>query len=423
MSQSSDAAAAVLDDASGSAEVAGRLAVVKTFLSDGGLLALSGTTAMVGIGGAMVVTTLSLFLADAVGATPLMIGLFFAGRAVLEMSTDLLVGVLSDRIGNRKVLVALALMLSSVGAVCYMLLRNYYAIFACGVVFWGVGGSCFAQLLAYTREMADTSAIKANTLNSVMRSITSVAWIAGPPLGFWLIAAHGFTGLYIPAGLLYFLAGALALWKFPNLRVERDEAPKAANPFRGLNRRARLLMIVIVLLLTVNSIYQIDISLTVTRALHLGAGVAGLLLGFGAALEVPVLIYFGARADRYGMWRLMLAAAVGATVFFSLLPLATTRLELLVLQVPNAFWTSLVLSLPVIMLQNIVDGGLGTASALYSSSFKFGTMLGGATAGVVAEWFGYSDVFWVCAVLAAVAACLLVSGKAYRHEHAEHSAV
>jgi SET family sugar efflux transporter-like MFS transporter len=396
---------------------AGRLAYAMAFARNDGLLALSGTTTMIGLAGAMISTTVSLFLAVAVHVSPLMIGLFWAGRSVLELSTDLVVGALSDRIGNRRSLLALCSACCAIGALGYMELRNYYELFACGVVFFGVGGSCFAQLLAYTREMAEKSAIRATALNSVMRSLTSVTWIFGPPLGFWLLGAHGFTGLFSAVAFLYFLSGLLCLWRLPNLSIERGPARKARNPLRGLEWRARRLMAVIVLLLTVNSIYQIDISLAVTRVLHFGAGFTGWMLGLGAALEVPVLVLIGSRADRFGFWRLLLAAALSAALFFCALPLATTRLELLLLQVPNAFWTSLVLSLPVTMLQDIARGGHGTASALYSSSFKAWIMLGGATAGIAAQWAGYTNVFWVCGALAAIAACLLVSGKAYRHDH------
>lgn len=387
---------------------------VRGFVTDGGLMALSGATVMIGLAGAMISTTVSLYLADALRATPLMIGLFFFGRSVLELSTDLVVGAVSDRVGNRRTLLAMCCVLSAIGAVCYMELRNYYEVFACGVVFFGAGGSCFAQLLAYTREMADKSEMTASGLNLVMRSLTSVTWIFGPPLGFWLLEAHGFSGMFIPVAALYFLAGVICLWRLPDLSVGSSRAAGARNPFRGLRRPAVILMAVTFLLLTVIGIYQIDISLAVTRALHLGTGFTGLLLGLAAALEVPVLVFIGSRADRFGPWRLLLAAALAATLYFCVLPLATTRTELLLLQVPNAFWTSLALSIPVTMLQDEVGGGLGTASSLYSSSFKAGLMMGGATAGVVAEWAGYVNVFWACGALSAAAVCLLFFRKGAR---------
>jgi SET family sugar efflux transporter-like MFS transporter len=48
--------------------------------ADGAVTRLGAATGLVGVAGAMVVTSVSLFLANAVHAAPLMIGLFFAGR-------------------------------------------------------------------------------------------------------------------------------------------------------------------------------------------------------------------------------------------------------------------------------------------------------------------------------------------------------
>ncbi|MEU6808270.1 sugar efflux transporter [Streptomyces sp. NPDC046831] len=378
---------------------------------DGALGGLVGTTGLIGVGGAMVTSSVSLFLADEVKAAPLMIGLFFAGRAVLEISSDLVVGVMSDRIGNRRTLLAVCSLLSAAGAFSYMVLREYYLLFAAGAVFFGLGSACFSQLFAYTREFADHRTLNAAFFNAALRSVTSVAWIVGPPLAFVLIGSRGFAFLFCTAGVLYLAAGALCVWRLPNLAPAADSAAGVRRPYSGLPRSTWLLLAAIVLLLAVNSVYQIDISLFVTRDLGLDTGFTGVLLGLSAALEVPVMIFFGARARRIGLWRLMGAAAVCATLFFCLLPLATSPSALVALQLLNAFWTSVVLSVPVTILQDAMATRVGVASSLYSGAFKAGILLGGSTTGVVTEWAGFTDVFWVCAALAAAATLLLALGR------------
>jgi MFS transporter, SET family, sugar efflux transporter len=377
----------------------------------GSVVGLAVITAMIGLGGAMLAPTTSLFLADAVRVTPLMIGLFFAGRSVLEVGTDLVVGALSDKIGNRRAVLALCLLLSAIGSFLYIELRNYYALFAVGVVFYGIGGSNLAQQLAFTREFAENRALNPTFFNSAMRSINSASWIFGPAAGFWLIGAHGFPSLFFASGMIYLIAAIISFLLLPNLAIERGSVTRRGNPYRGLDRATLLIVAAVMLLLTINIIYQIDISLFVVRDLHFSAGFTGLLLGVGAALEVPVLLSIGGRAERLGLWRLLIGAACCAILFFCALPLATTKAELLVLQIPNAIWTALALSIPVILLQNIVPAGRGTVSSLYSGALKAGIMTGGATAGVAAEWAGYAHTFWVCAALAAMTAALLFSQR------------
>ncbi|MCC3655416.1 MFS transporter [Streptomyces sp. S07_1.15] len=416
-------------------------------LKDGALNSLIGVTGMVGVAGAMVVTSTSLFLSDAVRVSPLMIGLFFAARAASEILSDLVVGALSDRMSSRRSLLALCAACSAAGAVGYLLLRDYYALLVTGALFFGIGGAVFSQLFAYTREFADSRGTDAAFFNSALRSVTSVAWIVGPPFGFYLISSRGFSSLFFAAAVFYLLSAALCALALPDTGRTRparadaadgaaeglpEEAPGEAaagpeksapektaapaapapprNAFSGLTPRVRSLMAVIVLMLTVNSIYQINIALFVTKDLGLGKGFAGLLLGLAAALEIPLMIYTGAKAERIGKWRLVTVAAVCATLFFAALPFTESPVALLLLQVPNALWTAIVLSIPVIILQNAMSDRIGAASALYGASFKAGSFLGGMTAGAVAQWLGFTHVFWACAVLSAVAALLLVTG-------------
>jgi SET family sugar efflux transporter-like MFS transporter len=77
----------------------------------------------------------------------------------------------------------------------------------------------------------------------------------------------------------------------------------------------------------------------------------------------------------------------------------------------NAVWTAIVLSIPVTILQDAMGDRIGVASSLYTSSFQIGILLGGATAGVVAEWFGFTNVFFVCAVLTAAATVFLAAAR------------
>ncbi|MFF2525094.1 MFS transporter [Streptomyces liangshanensis] len=410
-----------------------------SFLREGAVVRLVGVTGAAGVAGAMVSTSASLFLADEVGATPLMIGLFFAGRAVGEIAVDLVVGVLSDRVRDRRRLLALCALLSAAGGLSYAGLRDYYLLLVAGVCCFGVGSTSFAQLFAYSRQLADTRGQGAAFFTGFLRSVTSLSWVVGPPLAFTLIARQGFTAMYLTAAALSLAASALSRWGLPPAprpeppasRPEppdgtaRGEAAASApapaasapaastvpgrNPFAGLDRGTAALLAAVVLLLTANMMYQIDLALFVTRDLGLGQGFVGLLLGLAAALEIPALVWVGARSERLGKRRLVVAASALATVFFCLLPLASGRAALLLLQIPNALWTAVVLSVPVVILQDRLPSRLGVASSLYSSAFKTGTLLGGVVTGTVATWTGYAQVFWVCAALTGLASVLLAA--------------
>lgn len=86
---------------------------------------------------------------------------------------------------------------------------------------------------------------------------------------------------------------------------------------------------------------------------------------------------------------------------------------LLALQLPNAAWTAIALSIPMIMVREEVPGGAGT-SALYSTAYTTAGLIAGAVTGVTAAALGFRNVFWVCAVLSLLAMLLLAGRSVYQ---------
>jgi MFS transporter, SET family, sugar efflux transporter len=162
----------------------------------------------------------------------------------------------------------------------------------------------------------------------------------------------------------------------------------------------------------VNQIYGIGIALYVTKDLHLGTSLVGWLAGLGAGLEIPIMIIAGRVADRLGKLRLVIAAAGGAAVFFCLLPLVNSAPALLALQLVNAAWTAVALSIPMVMVQEEIRGGAGTSAAVYSAAYTSAGLIAGAVTGVTAAAIGFRNVFWVCAGLSVLAMLLLAARSA-----------
>jgi SET family sugar efflux transporter-like MFS transporter len=380
---------------------------------------LAGAIGAYGVLSAFLSTTTSLFLTNAVHAAPLLIGLFFAGRGAVSIALNLGVGAVSDRLPDRRLLVVIAGLGGAIGGVCFAVLRDYVAVLLFGVVFFSIGALSFAQLFAYANEFAHAHGRPVTEFTSLLRAVFSASWVIGPPAGLYLLTRYGFTPLYLAVGGLSFLSAALG-WGLrplpavpgtvrarPASRPRNRHAPSAALP--ALPARTWLLLGAVIALGVVNQIYSIDVPLYVTRTLHLDAQLVGWMAGFGAALEIPIMIVAARLAGRISKLRLVLASAVGATVFFCLLPLASSAVALLGLQVLNAAWSAVALSIPMVMVQDEAAGGAGTASALYSSAFMFAGLLAGAITGVAAAAIGFGNVFWVCAALAATAVSLLLA--------------
>jgi SET family sugar efflux transporter-like MFS transporter len=361
---------------------------------------------------ALMNTTSSLFLADAVHAAPLLIGLFFAGRGMFAIGVSLGAGWLSDRMPDRRLLLVVGGVSGAVGGLCFAVLRDYTAVFVTGALFFSIGAVTFPQLFAYANEFARARGRPVTAFTSVMRSVFSASWVIAPPAGLYVLTRYGFGPLYLATAGLFLGTAVLGRW---GLRpIPRGPIPR--RPRRGLSaaafalpRRTWLLLGAVIAFGVVNQMYNIDIALYVTRTLHTGAQLVGWMAGLAAGLEIPIMIVAGHFADRFGRLRVVVAAAAGATVFFCLLPLARSAAFLLPLQVLNAAWTAVALSIPMVMMQDEAPGGAGVSSALYSSGYMSAGLLAGAITGVTATAIGFGNVFWVCAALSAAAGGLLLA--------------
>jgi MFS transporter, SET family, sugar efflux transporter len=380
---------------------------------------LAGAIGAYGMLSSVLSTTTSLFLSSAVHAAPLLIGLFFAGRGAVSIALNQGVGSLSDRLPDRRLLLLIAGIGGGIGGVCFAMLRDYVAVFVFGVVFLSIGAVSFSQLFAYANEFAHAHDRPVAEFTSVLRAVFSASWVIGPPAGLYLMTRYGFGPLYLAVAGLSFLMAALgwSLRPLPAL-LRPAQTPPADRPrshrarsavFPALPARTWLLLGAVIALGVVNQMYSIDVPLYVTKTLHLNAELVGWMAGFGAALEIPIMIVAGHFADRFGKLRLVLASAAGATVFFCLLPLATSAVPLLALQVLNAAWSAVALSIPMVMMQDEAASGAGQASALYSSAFMCAGLLAGAITGITAAAIGFGNVFWVCAALSVLAASLLLA--------------
>jgi MFS transporter, SET family, sugar efflux transporter len=360
-------------------------------------------------------TTLSLFLVNAVHAAPFLVGLFFTARAASGMVAGLVTGWVSDRMRDRRLIIGVTSLAGAAGALCLALLRDYALLLVTSVVFASIGAGAFGQMFAYANEFATARGRNVTFFTSVMRSVFSAAYIVGPPLGLFIMAKYGFRPLYLGITGLSLASAVIGRWGLRHAPPKVSPAAARGSRERGavwptirsassMPARTWLLLGVVLVLSTVNQMFNIDISLHVTKDLGHSPQLVGWMLGLAAALEIPVMIAAGRAAMRVGRGRLVGMSAVLATVSFCLLPMAASPTALLGLAALNGIWQGVALSIPMVMIQDETPGGVGISSSLYGAAFGSASMIAGAVTGVTASALGYGNVFWVCAALSAVAA-------------------
>ncbi|QII39645.1 MFS transporter [Rouxiella badensis] len=367
---------------------------------------------LTGIAGALQAPTLSLFLTNEVKVRPLWVGLFYTVNALGGVVISFLLANYSDKKGDRRKLLFFCTLMAIGNSLIFAYSRDYLVLISGGVLLAAIGNASMPQLFALAREYADRSAHEVVMFSSMMRATLSLAWVLGPPISFTLALNYGFTLMYLCAAGV-FIFSALMVWFFlPSVgRIEQPVDKVVVHVSAWKNRDVRLLFFASLLMWTCNIMYIIDMPLYITSDLGLPEGLAGLLMGAAAGLEIPVMLIAGYLVKRTGKRRLMLCAAVFGILFYLGLVLFQFKAALMILQLFNAIFIGIIAGIGMLYFQDLMPGRAGSATTLFTNSISTGAILAGVIQGTIVQNFGHYQVYWMALALAVGALVLMTRVK------------
>jgi MFS transporter, SET family, sugar efflux transporter len=373
-----------------------------------GLYLLFFTAGMVG---ALVLPTFSLFLAKEIGVRPLLVGLAFAGIALASIAYNHWLGHWSDKLADRRPLVVCCCLLGALACVIFALSRNYWLVAFTAIFVLSLSMVSFSQIMAYSLDYAEAEipVERIPLFNAIMRAQIAFAWVAGPPVGFLLATYFGFDVSYGIAALLYVLV-ALASFKLLPRLLKKNKLYAAAGeqllspPLSPTVKQSLwLCALAFSLLWGVNNAYLISLPIHLKDNLHIEAHWMGWVMGTTAALEVPFMLLAGHYASRFRLISLIRCAGVAALLLYSGVYFASELWHLFVLQIFNAIFIGVLAGLGVSVIQDLMPGRSGGASALYTNTTHVGNLLSSLMVGLVADYYGYHQVFLVNILLVFIA--------------------
>ncbi|GGM84480.1 sugar efflux transporter [Dactylosporangium sucinum] len=366
------------------------------------LLPLGLVFLVVGVSTALAYPFLALFLSTEVRADPLRVTAFLIVAPLSGVLVSSAVARLSDRRAVRRGLLVTAALAGAAGSVATAFVRDYWILLGLAVTATAMAGTLFPQTFAYAREilLRDAPARAAMGI-SALRTVFSVAWVGGPPLGAALLSAGGFELVYGVAAGAYLVAVAVAaLWLKPSVPVvEPEPAPDAVSQ-AAPRWKLFALAVAFTLLQCPLTLGAQALPLFTSRDLGGQVSDAGLLLGLCAALEIPFMLLFGWLSTRVPLRLLILAGAAFGVTYYGIATAAGAVWVLLVAQVVNALFIAAVTGLGISFMQDLLPSEPGRATTLFTNTFPIGAMLAGPLFGV-AQQFGFRLAFGMSTALCA----------------------
>lgn len=155
-----------------------------------------------------------------------------------------------------------------------------------------------------------------------------------------------------------------------------------------------------------NNAYLISLPLHLSRNLAVDIGWVGWIMGAAAGLEIPVMLLAGLLAGRLSSLVLVRASGIAALILYVGIYFASDLWQLFALQLANAVFVGVLAGIGISVVQAMLPGRAGSASALYTNTTHLGTLLSSMVVGTVAERFGYQSVFLANIALVVVALML-----------------
>ena len=349
----------------------------------------------------MLLPVLSLYAAEYDFSTPVLIGLALGIYGLGQAALQVPLGMLSDRIGRKPVIIS-GLLLFIAGGLLAAGADTIFGVIV-GRLLQGTGAiaSTLTALLAdLTREQHRTKAMAA--IGMSIGVSFAVAMVMGPLMASWF----GVSGLFLCTSVLAGLGIVITLFLVPNPdahRVDADSQSLSGLLARCLNDR---------------NLMRLNIGIFSLHAILMAIFVAvpGILEEQGLS-----------RDDHWQVYLPMMVLAFIAMVPFIiiaeiknkmrevfLLGIATIVLVLLAAACWGQLFTPLLIiitlffvafnlmeaSLPSLVSKTVYPGGKGTAMGVYSTFQFFGAFCGGAIGGGLLGRWGASAVFAGAAVLA-----------------------
>jgi MFS transporter, SET family, sugar efflux transporter len=350
-----------------------------------------------GLSLALVGPFLALFLSTSVDAGPVKVTVFLVVGPLAGVACSWAIGRLSDRRPMRRRLLIIASVAGVIGCGLAAVIRDYWILLVLTTTVFAVAGALFPQTFAYAREVLQRDDPARAALGiSALRTVFSLAYVAGPPIAAVLLGHGGFTAVFATAAGMYALAILIAFGWLSEVQapaVDPEQPPPVPAP--SAPRLTIWLTVVAFTLMQAPMVLGVQaLALFIEHDLHGSVSDAGLILGLCAALEIPLMLGFGVLTRRIPLRVLLLTGASCGVIYSGIVFGASAVWMLLVAQMVNALYIASTSSLGISYVQDMMPAEPGRATTLFTNTFPIGQIMAGPLLGLAQ----HTDYRWAYAM-------------------------
>jgi SET family sugar efflux transporter-like MFS transporter len=369
---------------------------------------------LLGLAYSFVVPFMSMFGTREVGMSHFGFGVFMTVTSVSGIVISTYLARTSDTRWSRKNMLLLGGACGALGYLGYAFVRNPLALTMIGALALGVASITFGQIFAYARETLEDSAIERYEIPFYMNFIRlffALAWTVGPAIAAYLVSHYSFRVTFSAAAFSYVLFCVLVAlfvpWRAP---TEASRQAALALPLAVAFKSRQLLahFLAFCLYFCCSTMGMMNLPLLILGELHGLERDVGIAYSLAPIFELPLMLYVGVLAMRIAHEKIILGAIALGVLYYAGLSLAHTPLDVYFLQALSAAIVAVMSGVAITFFQNYLPNQAGTATNLYSTASRIGSIGGYLTFGVIGGELGHRAVFGVTVGLCSAALMILL---------------
>jgi SET family sugar efflux transporter-like MFS transporter len=310
--------------------------------------------------------------------------------SLVGATASVVLGFISDRVGDRRVLVLGCALMGALGYGLIYAFRSQLVFIIAIAAILPFGSAFFSQSFSYARSYYNAHhPDRAEFMMSILRTVFTVAWAVVPPVVGWIAATttvfevYGVaTAAYIAIALIYAI---IMLTPGAKIGVPRSAGTGGPSPPERaeVNRTVMAGAFGVILIMIAVQLRTVTIPLLIVTTLGGTYADLGIYAGLAAALEVPFIVMWGYALKRLSKHVIIIIAGLIYAVYLVLLGRASSVSDVLWLQLLNAPATAALMSIPLAYMQEAIRGRVGLSTSLLDIVHVVSVMASAALFGAI----------------------------------------
>ncbi|MEH6631431.1 MAG: MFS transporter [Halopseudomonas aestusnigri] len=368
---------------------------------------------------AMIVPFMGYFIVNGLGRDPWEISVYVGLVTALSLVMNRQFGERFDKGARVRPLIAISVSAFMIATITLSFYPSYWVIIGFFSLCFSFSNASTSIMYSFGRAYAVERGLAITSYNSYLRSLTSLGWMFGPALSFFIAGQWGNEVVFYTAACLASLWGLLWFLAIPKdftaptaekyLSGNSNQATASQN--KAINQGLWLATGACLFFATAHILTSASLPLYFTQEAGLPTFAPGMAFTIKCLMEVIAILIAPYIMEKFGTRTALYLSAIIAMPTFYILSQVESLSQLALGAALEGLYYGLFAGVSISFVQQFANGRLGRATSLYMNSLFLGGMIGNVSMGLIASAYSYQTAIQCSLIIIACALVILILSR------------